>query len=144
MEELVEIGAPYLYIMGIPAELYRHWEYVGGFLSQEEFEEHFNEPNLEIVSLQQMNPHEVNSDFQVVPSPPENPEEPPIDLTAAGDGLHVIPQPSDDGDPAWIIFRPSRRSTHRMPWFSLGRLVPAIIAFFNALFKKMVSLLGFA
>ncbi|XP_002088859.3 uncharacterized protein LOC6527786 [Drosophila yakuba] len=135
MDELVDLGDPYLYMIGIPAELPLHWTYITDFLSPQEVRQQHDEPNVEVMPLSQWQPLEETTDFEVVPLP----QEPSIDLSAAGDGHHVIPRIADNERPAVIIFRPKRKS---IPWLSWKRLMPVIIAISSILFKKILSLFG--
>ncbi|XP_017015149.2 uncharacterized protein [Drosophila takahashii] len=139
MEALLDMGDPYMCIIGLPADLHRHWTSIGNFLSQEENGEPQNEPNLEGVTMQ---PEEDIIDLEVVPLTQIDPEEPSFDLSAAGDGPHIIPQTAEIGNPALIIFRPRRGSVLRVPWFSLERLMPVIITVSSVLFKKILDLFG--
>ncbi|XP_043662721.1 uncharacterized protein LOC122626502 [Drosophila teissieri] len=135
MEQLVDLGDPYLYMVAIPAELRLHWNYIVDFLSPQEIGQQNNEPNVEVVPLSEWQPREETTDFEVVPLP----QEPSIDLSAAGDGHHVIPRIADNERPAVIIFRPNRKA---IPWLSWKRLMPVVIAISSILFKKILSLFG--
>ncbi|KQS70355.1 uncharacterized protein LOC26527018 [Drosophila erecta] len=135
MEQLVELGDPYIYMVGIPAELHLHWTYIADFLRPAENRPQHIEPNVEIVPLSHWQPREETADFEVVPLP----QEPSIDLSAAGDGVHVTPRIDDNERPVVIIFRPKRNA---IPWLSLKRLMPVIVAISSILFKKILSLFG--
>ncbi|KAH8353044.1 hypothetical protein KR084_008427 [Drosophila pseudotakahashii] len=139
MEALLEMEDPsYMCIIGLPADLHRHWTHIGNLLSQEENDV----PNLEGVNLSLMQSEEETLDLEVVPLPQIDPEEPTFDLSAAGDGPHIIPQTAEDESPALIIFRPRRGVILRVPWLSLERLMPVIITVSSVLFKKILDLFG--
>ncbi|XP_033171584.1 uncharacterized protein LOC117148351 [Drosophila mauritiana] len=135
MEELVDLEEPYLYMIGIPAGLREHWAYIVDFLHPEENLQQINEPNVELVPPSQRQSREDTTDLEVAPLP----EAPSIDLSAAGDGHHVIPQIADNEEPIVIIFLPRIMS---LPWSSLKPLKPVIIAASNILFRKILSHLG--
>lgn len=135
MEELVDLDEPYLYMIGIPTELRVHWAYIVDFLRPEENRQQINDPNVELVPLSQRLYREETTDLEVVPLP----QEPSIDLSGAGDGHHVIPRIGDNEMPTVIIFLPRIMP---LPWSSLKRLKPVIIAASNILFRKILSHFG--